>query len=79
MTPVYNRESALCLVFLIPLSWTFANRQGKNVSRAHGLYAGRLMRGGKKKIISHLSCLWDKAVCLTSHINNVMGSNLPDL
>lgn len=30
-------------------------------------------------IISHLSCLRDKAVCLTPHINNVTGPNLPGL
>lgn len=35
--------------------------------------------GGVGGIISHSSCLRDKAVCLTSHINNVTGTNLPGL
>lgn len=76
---VYDEESVFGLVFLIPLSWTLANRRGKkNVSGVHGLYAGKLM-GGVGGIISHSSCLRDKAVCLTSHINNVTGTNLPGL
>lgn len=35
--------------------------------------------GGGVKIISHLSCLRDQAVCVTSHINNVTGPNFPGL
>lgn len=54
-------------------------RVDKNMSAGpHGLYVLRF-DGGGKGIISHLSCLQDEAVCLTSNINNVTGPNLPGL
>lgn len=31
------------------------------------------------KIISHLSCLRDQAVCVTAHINDVTGPHFPGL
>ena len=34
-TPVYNEESVVSLVFLIPLSWTSADRRGKIMSAGY--------------------------------------------
>lgn len=76
LTPIYSRESALCLVsFLIPLSWTLPYKSpGRRVDYMPGDWSG----GGGRNI-SHLSCLRDKAVCQSSHINNVTGRNVPGL
>lgn len=69
VTPVYNEESVAHLFLPSVLD--------RKMSAGHMDYMpGRLMGEG---LISHLSCLRDKTVCLTSHINNVMGPNLPGL
>lgn len=76
LTPIYSGESALCLVsFLIPLSWTLPYKSpARRVDYMPGDWSG----GGGRNI-SHLSCLRDKAVCQSSHINNVTGRNVPGL
>lgn len=76
LTPIYSGESALCRVsFLIPLSWTLPYKSpARRVDYMPGGWSG----GGGRNI-SHLSCLRDKAVCQSSHINNVTGRNVPGL
>lgn len=70
----FTAENLPCL-FFDPSVLDFAVQIA---SEACGLYAGRLIgRWGRN--ISHLSCLRDKAVCQSSHINNVTGRNVPGL
>lgn len=69
-------QRRICLVsFLIPLSWTLPYKSpARRVDYMPGDWSG----GGGRNI-SHLSCLRDKAVCQSSHINNVTGRNVPGL
>lgn len=45
-TPVYTKESEFSLVFLIPLSWTLANRRGKKCQRGTWIICREVDLGG---------------------------------
>lgn len=77
VTPVHNGDLSHVLSVWSLLSRTCKYRV--KMSAGHMDYVLGGWWEEEKKIVSHLSCLWHQAVCLTSHINNVMGPNLPGL
>lgn len=72
-------QRRICLVSCLFFDPSVLDFAVQIASEACGLYAGRLIGRWGGRNISHLSCLRDKAVCQSSHINNVTGRNVPGL